>query len=74
MHNEREMLASPSGERVSLRHTCDWAFEQGRHISYIGMKYRALLNWIEFIDLYYTTGNLSDIDHTANNEANGPFK
>ena len=24
--------------------------------------------------MYYTTGNLSDIDHNANNEANGPFK
>ena len=24
--------------------------------------------------MYYTTGNLSDIDHSANNEANGPFK
>ena len=30
------------------------------------------LNWV--IHLYYTTGNLSDIDHNANNEANGPFK
>ena len=30
------------------------------------------LNWV--IYLYYTTGNLSDIDHNANNEANGPFK
>ena len=26
------------------------------------------------IYLYYTTGNLSDIDHNANNEADGPFK
>ena len=24
--------------------------------------------------MYYTTGNLSDIDHNANIEANGPFK
>ena len=32
------------------------------------------LNWIEFIYLYYTTGNQSDIDHNANNEADGPFK
>ena len=26
------------------------------------------------IYLYYTTGNLSDIDHNINNEADGPFK
>ena len=24
--------------------------------------------------MYYTMGNLSDIDHNVNNEANGPFK
>ena len=24
--------------------------------------------------MYYTTGNLSDIDHSVNNEADGPFK
>ena len=30
------------------------------------------VDWV--IYLYYTTGNLSDIDHNANNEAIGPFK
>ena len=34
-------LVLPSGERVSLRHTSQWAFDRGRRTSYIGMKYRA---------------------------------
>ena len=38
------------------------------------MKSHALLDLIEFIYLYYTTGNISDLDDNAEYEAIGPFE
>ena len=68
------MLVLPSNDRVSPRGSLEWVLEQDRRISYVGMKSHALLNRIEFIYLYYTTGNISDLDDNAKYEANGPFE
>ena len=62
-----------SGRRW-YRGSWQWAFEQSRRTSYVGMKSHALLNWIEFIYLYYTTGNISDLDDNAEYEAKGLFE
>ena len=68
------MLVLPSNDRVSPRGSLEWALEQSRPINYVGMKSHVLLNWIEFIYMYYTTGNISDLDNNAEYEANGPFE
>ena len=38
------MLVSPSDDSVSSRGSLEWALEQSRPISYVGMKSHALLN------------------------------
>ena len=35
MHDARGVLVSPSGERVSLEHTLEWALDEVRPISYV---------------------------------------
>ena len=64
----------PSNDRVSPRGSLEWALKQDRRISYVGMKSHALLNKDLVIYLYYTTGNISDLDDNAKYEAIGPFE
>ena len=63
MNAKRETLAVPSGESVCLGHTSQWALEEDRSKVIVGVRY-----------LHYTTGNISDVDHNVNNEADGPFE
>ena len=46
MHGELELRVLPSNDRVSPRGSLEWALEQDRRISYVGMKSHALLNRI----------------------------
>ena len=39
MSDARETLALPSGERVSLRHTLEWALERVRREAILGSKH-----------------------------------
>ena len=72
MHIKRETLAATSGPRVFLERSWWWILDMKGAKSIVwGKRMQYKQDCLRY--LYYTTGNISDVDHNVNNEAEGPF-